>query len=183
MGGLIGSYFANTYPDMVEKLILLAPAIVPVPLPFTAKLVTAPLIGGPLFKVVGKSGMLDKLKRDRFKDDFAHPEKYPNLINGLVARIQWQIEHKKGFVDMFHSTLSNFPLSTGRVDIVGQVNARGTPILLLWGDKDISVPFDVHSKLLEVAPQIKFKVIEDAGHALNYEAVETLDKEILQFLK
>lgn len=40
-----------------------------------------PVIGYPLFWMFGKGAMLSKLKRDRFKDDFAHPEKVPELIN------------------------------------------------------------------------------------------------------
>jgi pimeloyl-ACP methyl ester carboxylesterase len=37
MGGMIASHFTSKHPELVEKLILIGPAIAPVPLPLIAR--------------------------------------------------------------------------------------------------------------------------------------------------
>jgi hypothetical protein len=91
-----------------------------------------PILGSFLFSVFGKSTMLDNLKKNRFKDDLVHAKENPELVNGLVERIGWMIEHKEGFTTCFQSTLQNFPFVSGCKEILESIGKNDTKVLLLW---------------------------------------------------
>eukprot|EP01132_Coremiostelium_polycephalum_P007437 gene7437-9141_t len=87
MGGFIGTYFAATHPQRLIKLGLLGPAIIPVPVPLVARLVTLNYVGKFLFKMFGAQTMLNRLERERLQNDFYQVDKiHPNIIEDLVQK-------------------------------------------------------------------------------------------------
>ena len=57
------------------------------------------------------------------------------------------------------------------------------PILLFWGRKDQTVPFE-HSQILCAAlPHVEFRIIENCGHIPHYEKPEEVNPLLLDFLR
>lgn len=67
---------------------------------------TVPYLGRGLFNLLGKQAMLQKLRNERLKDDFAHPELVPEIIEDTVQKLEWLLAEKHGFYHAFHSTVS-----------------------------------------------------------------------------
>jgi len=183
MGGIIASMFAAKHHEKVSKLVLMSPAVVPVAVPLMGRLVVVPVIGWPLFKLFGKGALLSKLHKDRFSDNFAHPEKCPEIIDQLVERMDWAIQKKEGYIEMFQSTLAHFPFQHGCLHEIEKIGKNNTNALLLWGNMDEVTPYKFHNMVTEKAPQMKFITIEDSSHAINLDAHEQTHLHILTFLK
>jgi len=184
MGGFVATRFCSKYPEKVSKLVLLAPAITPVAMPFVARLVTYPYIGKFLFNYFGQGMMLKRLRNERFKNDFQDVSLYPNLIDNLVERIEWSLLKKKHFPNMFQSTMCNFPFLNGALELVDDL-AKHTnlSVMLIWGTKDAVVPYSTHKLVLERHPKIEMVTLEGVGHALAFEAYEDIISNVIPFFK
>ena len=196
MGGLIASLYTSAHPERVTKLILLAPAVVPVQIPFIAKLMITPVIGYSLFSMFGKGAMLKRMENERFSQgktsvvflslknnsDFAYPDKHAEVIDDLILRCSHMISKKPGFMPMFHSTLQHFP-NEGCLDAVETIAKADIPIYVLWGELDKTVPYAHHTMVLEKAPNAKVVKIEDVGHAVLFEASNDICKYVLEFVQ
>ncbi len=69
------------------------------------------------------------------------------------------------------------------LDVYKRIGKMGKPVLLFWGRKDPTVPFE-HSDILQTAmPHMEFHAIENSGHIPHYEKPEEVNPILLQFLK
>jgi len=169
MGGAVAVEFIGRHSQMVDKLILVAPAAVPANLPLAAKVITMPYLGWTLYAMLGKKMMLQKLRTDRLSDDFFDGEKSREVIDKTVARLEWLINEKEGFLRAFHSTLCHMPVGPGMIhelhkvnDVIKTTNSR---VYLIWGEHDRIIPFHNSSVLLDIIPTAQLEVIKEAGHS------------------
>jgi len=183
MGGYVATRFAANYPERIIKLVLLAPAITPVAMPFAARLITYPYIGKFLFNRFGLNMMLKRLHDERFKNDFQDITMFPTLIDDLVERVEWSLLKKPHFPTMFHSTLCNFPFLTGALELVDDLAKHDVKVMLIWGTKDAVVPYSTHNMVLERHPKAELVTLEGIGHALIFEAYEDVVKNVVPFFK
>ena len=65
-------------------------------------------------------------------------------------------------------------------DLSFKVSFIKVPTILIWGDKDLSTPFDQAIFLHERIPHSTLVTIAGADHALNIRVPEELGKKILQ---
>lgn len=181
MGGCVAGGFALAYPHLLSKLIFIAPAVVPIELPFVARLITVPYIGRGIFNMMGKSAMLQKLRTERLRDDFAYPEKVPEVIDQSVKRVEWIIEEKEGFLHAFHSTLYNMPLGQSMLDKLSAI-APHINVYILWGDMDKIVPVAGAPLLQNIFNGSKCEIIKECGHSCLLEKPEECAQHIVAFL-
>ena len=66
----------------------------------------------------------------------------------------WLLNEKQGFLKMFHSTISNMPLSTGRLDLVDKIAENKLPLYLLWGELDAVCPYSNISLITDKVPTV-----------------------------
>jgi pimeloyl-ACP methyl ester carboxylesterase len=184
MGGAVATHFAAKHAVRVASLTLLAPAVVPVQMPFMAKAILLPGIGGALFGLFGPSQMLKKLHAERFAEDFIRPAQHVDLIDEFVRRIEWCIVSKTNFTQAFHSTLVEFDMSSGQLGAIDQVAKAGVPTLAVYGDADALFPLDgARAVFAERWPDADFAVVEGCGHALTVEAVRETNRLVAEHIR
>jgi len=183
MGGMIASHFTSKHPELVEKLILIGPAIAPVPLPLIARVLIWPGLGTFLFKLFGKNAMLNRLKEERFRLDISHSTQRTELVDRLLERVEWCILSKENFTEAFHSSLANLPFGKGSLEQLDVIRENNIPVLLIWGEKDQVCPFESHKMVLERLPQAKFFPVKEAFHTANYDDPITVHETIIHWLK
>jgi len=183
MGGLVASHFTASFPHRVKGLVLLGPAIVPIELPFMAKVMVSPYIGDTLFGMFGKSALLKRLKTERFRQDLANTDKRTELVENLISRVQWCIEEKEYFLESFHSTLRYMGLSGGCLDQIEIIQKHDIPVLILWGTEDQICPFNKHQLVLEKLPKAKLIPINNAYHACILDDPQKCHESIIQWFK
>jgi pimeloyl-ACP methyl ester carboxylesterase len=170
-GGAISVVFAARRPERVRKLVLVAPAGTPVHLPFTAKLVRAPLIGDWIMTVFGKRVLLSE-SRQGAKD--------PVMIKELEYNLLDQLSYA-GYLPALSSMLRNYPLN----DLAAEYQAVGkrrTPTLLIWGSADKIIPIENAKRAQAAMPAATLEVVQGAGHGSVYEKPEAVNKLIIDFL-
>lgn len=155
LGGGIAVHFANTCPQMVEKLVLLAPA----------GLIRAESFG-KVSNFVFKSGLVPEgllahVTKKRLQQPIARSRSQPKevavaaaeaadppsdspitpLEHRVLLYVRWMVEHHAGFVPAFMSSIRHAPLteqheSWGRLE---EREERSTAILLAEEDEIIDV--------------------------------------------
>jgi pimeloyl-ACP methyl ester carboxylesterase len=87
----------------------------------------------------------------------------------------------KGFGRALRSTqLERRGLNTDT--LYSRVAAGGFPVLLIWGEKDETVPFELHTRVQKAIPQAQFQPIGGAAHLPILEQAARTDSIILAFL-
>eukprot|EP00051_Salpingoeca_urceolata_P023221 m.390966 g.390966 ORF g.390966 m.390966 type:complete len:339 (+) comp20079_c0_seq3:125-1141(+) len=171
MGGAIVAKFAQTYPQLVTGAVLVAPAGLPVPLPVAAQLAKLPVIG----ELAVASNILERELLKHVDRSFANHED-PAAQAGMRharERLQANQANHPGLVPSLLSTMRHFPMSglTETYDALGRgaVDPAGhrvkVPLLVVWGDRDVVVPWANHKELLRRVPHAEFVALEGAGHA------------------
>eukprot|EP01112_Ceratiomyxa_fruticulosa_P023984 TRINITY_DN946_c0_g1_i2.p1 TRINITY_DN946_c0_g1~~TRINITY_DN946_c0_g1_i2.p1 ORF type:complete len:297 (+),score=56.94 TRINITY_DN946_c0_g1_i2:649-1539(+) len=186
MGGAVSSVFTSRYPELVKKLILIAPAVAPVDLPFLGRLVTYPYIGSTLYYFLGQRIMLSRLEKERLRDNYYSPEKYPEFIEEAVNNARNQILHHPGFVRSFHNTLCTFPLQLGVLEHVGKISPQ-IPVLILWGENDTVTPISKAPMVIDILKNSGVEVtlisLKDAGHMCMMDQQELVHNAIFDFIE
>jgi pimeloyl-ACP methyl ester carboxylesterase len=172
MGGAIAVHFLDRHPERVRCLCLIAPAGFPLHEPLKYRALKWPGVGEWAMAALGDSVLSDVTRRMELTQSEADDYK---------ARFQEQMKYK-GFKRAILDTLRHYPL-TESADVYTRAGKHNIPACLFWGDKDHVLPFEHHSRVEEAMPGIVFHHIPGGGHTTNYEHPESVNPELISFLK
>lgn len=169
LGGWIAASYASRNQKNLDKLVLIDP------LGFhlkTSRFATG-LLGSRLTE-----GFLNKFSKTFFKYivylDFHDYKNTSHYQKKLMESLETK-EQVKGFTHSVLSTLRNVlseDMKTAYIDL----EKRQNDILVIWGNKDSTIPYESSTRLKEVLPDSRFITIHDAGHIPHCEkAQETTD--------
>jgi pimeloyl-ACP methyl ester carboxylesterase len=156
LGGWMALSFATTYPQKVDKLILLCPGgLAPEKLSFLWKAI--------IFSLLGKWGQQQTLK----------------LVGGNISLSQSSgLEEDLGLASL---TFKHFKPRTSKMPIFSDqsLSQLAMPILMLFGDSDQLIHADKSiRRLKQLVPQAKIEILPDTGHLIVGQTAR-----ILKFLK
>jgi pimeloyl-ACP methyl ester carboxylesterase len=171
MGGAVAGYYTAQHSEKVKRLILVDPVGVKSPLSTLAKVVHLPLVGE-----IGMMLLSDKTVEKSIAADFFKAE----YVAEFVERYRVQMKYK-GFRRSLLSSLRSGMLS-GIKESYEKIGTLDLPVLLVWGEKDITVPIIFSKKIRSLIPQIEYHPIADSGHLPHYEKREEVNEIFLNFL-
>jgi pimeloyl-ACP methyl ester carboxylesterase len=172
MGGAISAAFVERYPERVKSHILVDPAgAKAIPLSWTLKAAKMPLVAELILGLFGGEGLVKSVASDFFSSE---------LIEQFQANYRVQMRYK-GFVRAILSSIRNGMLDS-YYETYQRVGTLKKPTLLLWGQKDTTVPFENSLEILKVIPHAEFHPIENCGHIPHYEKPEKVNPILLKFL-
>jgi pimeloyl-ACP methyl ester carboxylesterase len=209
LGGGIATSFTAFYPEMVDKLVLIAPTgfMEPEDMPFISKVVRLPIISHFLInQPLAKPLIIMYVKRFSKSARFANADMEEGAaeIAQRIAKIAlYQFANHPGFFKAFLRTVIDFPF-TGlkeRFQRVGQLKENGST-LVVWGDQDKvnylfwiycfmvlnrfsilqTVPFKNHVQLQLLLPNAKLSVFKNHGHDVLITSWKSVNSEIKSFL-
>ena len=177
MGGAIAVLFAQKYPDMVEKLILLTPAGLPWKLPGGAGILAIPKFGLWFFNFLASLGGQEKILAEGYWDVEYSKESFAFVIK------ERQEANKKELHASLVNSIVNFPL-TSCVAEATEVSKHERPTLIIWAEYDTTVPSDecfaqYHALFGDKAT---YSIVKDTRHDFMNEEKEITSKLILSWL-
>lgn len=184
LGALVALSTAVTYPEMVERLVLITlPAarqeILPGWLqPIVASvegLFTTPLLVRPLFKLIRRPSVIRSVLRKVYVNQERVTE---SLIEGFLTP-GFDQGATRAFCRLAEArTQTDFSRATKEL-----LQESDVPILLLWGERDRVIPLTWGRHIAEFSgTQLQLVEIPDAGHCPYDEAAERVNAEILAWL-
>jgi pimeloyl-ACP methyl ester carboxylesterase len=171
MGGTTALTLAARHAEKVARLVLVCPAIYPLPLYPEHKLMLTRL-GPYLWKYVMAKAQMAKSWRGRHVRD-------PRVITDEIVDHVWtRLVRAGGREAAYAAAVALAKLSNNTAD-PGRVRA---PTLLLWPDEDRVVPLPHGKRLVRAIPGAELRVIPACGHDAFIERPDLLLREIESFL-
>jgi pimeloyl-ACP methyl ester carboxylesterase len=174
MGGGISVYVAAHYPDRVDKLILVDPAVLPYPPSITASVYTLPFVGEFLNALPGNALVKKNLQDlwfydpNNVTDDYVEEVARPLMIKGTLD----------GMMFILRNVLKE-PYVEAEAQKLAQLNI---PILIVHGREDKAVPLDRSQKLNILWKGSELVIFDKAGHTPHEEHPEKFNQLALGFL-
>ncbi|KAI9480694.1 MAG: Alpha/Beta hydrolase protein [Benjaminiella poitrasii] len=188
LGGGIATSFASFYPEMVNRLVLIAPAgimndkdtpaILKLLMPLASQnFITNQLYLRPLFTSLVKRFA----KSTRYAQSGLDEDTEKTIAN--ITQIAFhQFMYHPGFFKAFLRTVVDFPF-TGLTERFREVGERkDLTILMIWGDKDNTVPFYHSEEAKRLLPNAKLVVYKDQGHDVLITKWRSVNEDIESFL-
>jgi pimeloyl-ACP methyl ester carboxylesterase len=171
MGGPVVTFFTNQHPQRVNRLALVDPMVFPLPQE-AVSLLSKPFIGEYLANVY----MIPQLAAGQI-NDFRQKDRYPDWGDRFREQMQYD-----GFRRAILSTIRHLPAADtlGEYAKLGQKNI---PVQLYWGRQDQTIPLEHSEKVMELVPQARLSIIEEAGHIAHFERPDVFNPLLLEFLQ
>ncbi|KAI8646478.1 Alpha/Beta hydrolase protein [Parasitella parasitica] len=188
LGGGIATSFTAFYPEMVNKLVLLAPAGLfdAKEMPLMSKVVNLPfvhnfIVNQPYVRPLILTAIQRFAKSARLVQSGLDVDTEAT-ISKITEIATYQFLNHPGFLRAFLGTVVDFPFTTlkKRYEKIGKLKDK--PVLLIWGDKDTIVPFYHSEEATKLVPQAKLVVFKDQGHDVLITKWKLVDEEIETFL-
>lgn len=171
MGGAIAAEVAITHPGRVRGLVLIGSAGLGAREPPLFRVARWPLIG-PLLFAFRDRGLTERL----LKATYADPRKVSDAdVDQYYAPVA-EPEYGRAL----RAVLREFRfdgLGGGRLDHIA------APALVLWGEADRLVPITLGRALAAGIPRAAFLSVPHAGHAVQEEAPDEVNRLLIRFLK
>lgn len=173
MGGAIATCYSAKHPDMLERLILLAPAGLGVKLSKVQLFITnTPIIGDWIMLGLGGWALRKNLKTEAGT---------PSEVADIYA-MQKADTYVRGFLPAILSSQRNLLANdlSAEHKIIAESNI---PIAAIWGEADTIIPLTGLGKLTEINHNARQTMIPDAPHSLTYTHSKEALKAIQEFLR
>lgn len=173
MGGAIATCYAAKHPEMLERMVLVAPAGLVINRSRLQEFIfNTPIIGDWLMMVFG-GWML----RKGIRADSSVPSQVPDIYTR-----QMEDTYIRGLLPAVLSSMRNL-LAGSLEEEHRKIAKAGVPVAAIWGEKDQVIPISGLGKLTELNRNVRQTMIPGAPHSLPYTHPEETIKAIQEFLR
>lgn len=173
MGGFISAELAITFPQRVERLVLLSAAGLSIesgpPIPLRAFARAPWLLAGYGAWLASKADVMAQRPTLRAAA-LSLVARHPSRLPGPLVAEQMRGSGKPGFLDAA-AALSSFPIRDRLREIA-------CPTLIVWGDHDRLVPVGDAAEFERLIPNARAVVYEDTGHVAMLERPERFNADL-----
>jgi pimeloyl-ACP methyl ester carboxylesterase len=172
MGGAASLTFAFTYPERLDKLILMGPAGMGPSL-----FAPMPMEGIKLLTYLYRNPSMEALKKQT--EVFVYDQKSvtEELLNGRYeAMMRNDGIHLKNYVKALEE---GFGMSADLTPNLGKIKAK---TLVTWGRDDRFVPLDYGLKLIWHIPDARLHIFSKCGHWAQWEHADEFNRLVIDFL-
>lgn len=178
MGGLISTWIAQKYPELVKKLVLVGSAGFKRNVSFHFRLFSMPLFGELMIKPNIK-GLGSALKKGAYRKEVVTKSFVENLYQATLTP-----NRGKFFLRTCRNALTFYGFKFGVLKkIQDKLTELKAPILIIWGRQDAIIPLSHGLKALKYLPQAKMEIFEECGHMPQLEHPEKFNEVVLRFFQ
>lgn len=178
MGGGITLKFAITFPEKIDRLVVVNSIALGTELSRNLRLASLPLIG-EFFTKPGKRGTVRSLLEGCVYD--------PTVITEELVDISYQFITQPGAQKHFLSTLRSITNLRGQHShiihsIVDNLHMITAPTFIIWGKQDHMIPVAHAQVIKEGIMNSKLHILDSCGHNPQIEYPEKFNSLVLEFL-
>ncbi len=192
LGSNVGLAIAARHPEMLAGLIMFtlpdasvldlpdwlrSPALKPLidlPLGLLKRLLTAPPVFAPLFRLIRRPKTLQKWAKSAYQLAAAVDEELVDVF----SRPAYDRGATRALAAMINAKNPASAQMPARV-VLPQITV---PMLLIWGKQDQAVPPALAPKFLRYNPKIKLIELDDVGHCAHDECPDAMNQVMLQWI-
>lgn len=176
LGGAVALQFTQTYPQMVERLVLVSSGGLGPEMGAMLRVASLPLLGELLNRPSLENSKL--LMASIFYDR--------SRIELEDAQYDFELASQPGAGPAFLKTLRSVATLFGQkralyAPIVKQLPGITQPTLVVWGREDRIVPLK-HAEVARRIPNAQTLILDQCGHMPQFEHLERFDEAVQQFL-
>lgn len=173
MGGHVAWRFALSHPELVRKLVLVAPAgLAAVGGPQAQAVWLASLPGGPWILRVAAS-------RARLGDGLRQVFHERTKVTESTVDRYWAMTRRTGSLD---ATIARLRLPGFESATIARLNELRMPVLVLWGHEDVVFPPNLALAIMRAVPSARVVTYEDCGHFPHEERPDETVRDLRAFL-
>lgn len=172
LGGGIAVDFTVHFPEVVDRLFLIAPAGLPESMPWWYHVISAPVVSESLYYSLGNFFFRYYSYRNLTDD--------PSRREAARKAIREQLRFK-GYLRAIVSTLRHGPVY-GLSDTYRALGELSCPVEAVWSRTDPIVPYPLHERLLEYVPSATVHSVESGQHTINYDRPDPVNRWLLDFM-
>jgi pimeloyl-ACP methyl ester carboxylesterase len=178
MGGAISATFTDKFPERVNRLVLIASAGLPLP---TMSPILRVLPRLPIFGHLLQTPIIAKhLLKSQVKEEFAVLDGLQYVESVLTQVADVQIDQNPDYIKSLAETLRSFDLE-GFENVFRRLGQHNRTVLLLWGEKDYTVPLSCGKLINGMLPRSKLVTHPSANHLLPMLHSEWLQEQLHSF--
>jgi pimeloyl-ACP methyl ester carboxylesterase len=172
LGGAVALTLAARHPELVERLVVIAPLSQPANLDVRSRIGLLPVVGGFVFKQLwGRASFRSFFRATMLSPGSTIPsdriDRYFELFSSPLAR---------------GAALATLRATVDTRAVVAHTRRLQTPTLVLWGRDDAVIDPRVGQRLAREIPGARFELVP-SGHAPQEERPEELAALIARFLR
>lgn len=176
MGGIIATRFAQIHPDKVNRIILLAPAVMDTfKAPASFKMCKIPVIGPLIFRIAAPYAIVancaNELRvatdydKDRYILRFTDFARYKGYFRSLASSLAYCILDYKTAMSAYRAA-----------------SASGIPMLVIWGTEDHTMPYYQIDRMKEICPHATYITYKGAYHMFVSDEAERTAQDICMWM-
>ncbi|WP_017732426.1 alpha/beta fold hydrolase [Nafulsella turpanensis] len=170
LGSMPAIDYTARHPEQVKKLMLISPAARGL---FNLHpLLEVPLLSDFLMTVYWQPRAIDQQMKEFYK-----PENFQDYKEELKKMVRYE-----GYKDSNYSTWIH-TLTYSMEPFIRQIAKEGTPVALVLGAHDPYLAPDEANIYQEMIPELEVFIIDEAGHVVNFEKPEEVNKLMLNFFQ
>jgi pimeloyl-ACP methyl ester carboxylesterase len=178
MGGAISMTVAAQAPERVKKVVLVGPVGLGRGLSPVMRLMTLPMIGEVLTKP-GRQGVVQQMQLCLYD-----PSQASDDFIDRVAAIGILPGNQRSFLSALRSGVNIIGVKKGVLaDFSARLKKIKTPILVIWGRQDAVLPVSEGEAAVESMANVRFHVMDRAGHLPQIDKPEEFNATVLDFLR
>ncbi|WP_246838857.1 alpha/beta fold hydrolase [Leptospira yasudae] len=173
MGGYISWNYSLSYPNRVEKMVLIDAAGYPQPLPELIAFGSHPLVQ-PVAKLSTPSFLVSRGIRQAYGD----PSKLKEEVEDRYVDLSMREGNREAIAKIFQIAREKFT----NEEISARIKDVQTPTLVMWGTEDHWLKYEYFPNWKRDLKNAKFAVYEGAGHIPMEEIPDRTAKDLDSFL-
>ncbi len=192
LGSNVGLAIAAQHPEMLVGLVMFtlpdasvleipgclrSPYLKPLinlPLALLKRLLTAPIVFAPLFRLIRRPQTIQKWARSAYSLAAAVDEELVDVFSRPA--------YDRGATRALAAMINAKNPDSERLQARTVLPQMTVPMLLIWGKQDKAVPVSLAPKFLRYNPQIELIQLEDVGHCAHDECPEAMNQLMLNWI-
>lgn len=170
MGGAIAAQVAIEHPERVRGLVLIGSAGLGAREPVVFRVARWPVVGPAVLALRGR-GLTARLLKATYAD--------PGKVTEADVDQYYAPTVESGYGRALRSALREFHFD----GLQGRLQHVAAPTLVLWGEEDRLVPIGLGRALALGIPRAAFLSVAQAGHSVQEEAPDEVNRLIIKFLR